>query len=122
MSFQGEYETSKVGPTTVIAFNATGGAVKVVRLRAATSTKRTSFAIRALTGDLRIRQGATGVTISATDPGLMISTTLRWRVDVESETEALLAFVGDTATVGSIEITKISDCAEYAAGDTPAVV
>lgn len=122
MSFRGEYETSKVGPTTVITFNATAGVVKVVRLRPATSNKPVSFAIRALTGDLRIRQGATGVTISASDPGLLVSTTLRWRVDVESETEALLAFVGDTSTAGSIEITKISDCAEYAAGETPATV
>lgn len=121
MSFQGEYETSKVGPTTVIAFNATGGAVKRVLLRPL-GGKRVSFAIRALTGDLRIRQGDSAVTISASDPGLMVSTTLRWRVDVESDSEAYLAFVGDTSTTGSIEITKISDCADYASGETPAVV
>lgn len=122
MSFGGEYETSKVGPTTVITFNATAGVVKVVRLRPADSIQKLSFAIRVLTGNLRIRQGATDVTISADDPGLLVSTTLRWRIDVELETEALIAIKGDTSTAGSIEITKVSDAAGYDTGETPAVV
>lgn len=121
MSFGGEYETSKIGPTTRIAFNATAGVVKVIKLKPS-GGKKTSFAIRARSFAARVRQGTSAATISATDVGLQISTTLRWRVDVEADTEIYLAVVGDEATGGDLEITKISDCADYASDETPAVV
>ncbi len=121
MSFNGEYETSKVGPTTSFTFNNTGAAVNRIILKAS-ATRRTSFAIRAVIAPVRIRQGGSGVTIGGGDVGLQLTTTLRWRIDVEASEELYLAFVGDDSTGGgSIEVTKISDAADYATGETPAL-
>lgn len=124
MSFSGEYETSKVGPTTAFTLNLSGGAVKVIRLRPAANGRRTSFAIRAKDAGARIRQsGSAGVTIDSTDVGMQISTTMRWRVDVEADSEVYLAVRGDdAATTATLEVTKISDCADYASGETPAFI
>lgn len=123
MSFSGEYETSKVGPTTAFTLNLSGGAVKVIRLRPAANGRRTSFAIRAKDAGARFRQGASGVAITSTDIGMQLSTTMRWRVDVEADSEVYLAVRGDDATtVCTLEITKISDCADYASGETPAFI
>lgn len=124
MSFQGEYETSKVGPTTAFTLNLSGGAVKTIRLRAS-GGKRTSFALRAKDAAARFRQGALGVAITSTDIGMQISTTMRWRVDVEADTEMYLSVRGDdAATTCVLEITKISDCADYATdgSETPVFV
>lgn len=123
MSFNGEYETSKIGPTTAITLNLSAGVVKVIRLRPS-GGKRTSFAIRAKDAGARLRQSdGTATSFAGDDVGMQISTTLRWRVDVEADTEMYLAARGDdAATTCVLEITKISDCNAYASGETPAVI
>ena len=105
MSLNREYETSKAGPTTIIAFTATALRIRLA-LASATGFQKRSFAIRVTTA-ARILQGNKDVSATATT-GMYLTTSLRWRIDVDSAEDAFLSILRDTAN-GNIEITRISD-------------
>lgn len=110
MSLSGNYQTSKLGATTITAFNGSAGAAVNVALQAASSATAafvaTSYVIR-VTKDCRVLQGTTTTVVTATT-GFMLSSSAYWRIDVESDDERCISVLGDTTTAGSVEVTRIT--------------
>lgn len=116
MSLRREYETSKLGPTTIIAFT---NVVTRIRLAtaAATGFKRRSFAVY-VTQDARVLQGNKEVAVTTTT-GILLTSSLRWRIDVDSPDDAYISVVRNGSSNGNIELTRISD---VDSSDIPAAV
>lgn len=111
MSLGASYQTSKIGQTRVVAFNGSlGSQVRIALVSASGSSVRpTSFIIRTQTNDVRVRQGSSDVSITADDPGFLITTDTYWRIDVDGVTDSYLVMIGETVVAGSVEITTISN-------------
>jgi len=113
MSINGDYQASKIGSTSVVAFNGSAGAAVSVELINASSDQELivsqSFVIR-VTTDARIRQGNVDTVVTATS-GLMLAAGTYWRVDVEYARERYLSVLGATAAGGNIEYTSITEVA-----------